>query len=69
MWDNWPLDLAIYVFRERKYCMYIGYLHFKILEFHILGVLSCLLFYCCCAGWGYIVAFTKVLTMYQIYHT
>jgi hypothetical protein len=23
----------------------------------------------CCAGWGYIVAFTKALTMYQIYHT
>jgi hypothetical protein len=23
----------------------------------------------CCAGWGYIVAFTKVLTMYQLYHT
>jgi hypothetical protein len=22
-----------------------------------------------CAGWGNIVAFTKVLTMYQIYHT
>jgi hypothetical protein len=24
---------------------------------------------CCCSGWGYIVRFTKVLTMYQIYHT
>jgi hypothetical protein len=23
----------------------------------------------CCAGWGYIVTFTKVLTIYQIYHT
>jgi hypothetical protein len=23
----------------------------------------------CCAGWGYTVAFTKVLIMYQIYHT
>jgi hypothetical protein len=23
----------------------------------------------CCAGWGYIAALTKVLTMYQIYHT
>jgi hypothetical protein len=23
----------------------------------------------CCAGWGYVVAFTKVLTIYQIYHT
>jgi hypothetical protein len=22
----------------------------------------------CCAGWGYIVAFTKVLIIYQIYH-
>jgi hypothetical protein len=22
----------------------------------------------CCAGWGYIVAFTKVLKIYQIYH-
>jgi hypothetical protein len=22
----------------------------------------------CCAGWGYIVAFTNVLTIYQIYH-
>jgi hypothetical protein len=26
-------------------------------------------YYYHCAGWGYIVAFTKVLTMYQIYHT
>jgi hypothetical protein len=26
-------------------------------------------FFNCCAGWGYIVAFTKVLTMYQIHHT
>jgi hypothetical protein len=26
-------------------------------------------FCCCCAGWGYIVALTKVLTIYQIYHT
>jgi hypothetical protein len=26
-------------------------------------------FFYCCAGWGYIVAFTKVLTMYQIYHS
>jgi hypothetical protein len=25
--------------------------------------------YYCCAGWGYIVAFIKVLIMYQIYHT
>jgi hypothetical protein len=25
------------------------------------------LFYC--AGWGYTVAFTKVLSMYQVYHT
>jgi hypothetical protein len=23
----------------------------------------------CCPGWGYIVAFAKVLTLYQIYHT
>jgi hypothetical protein len=23
----------------------------------------------CCAGWRYIVAFTKVLTIYQVYHT
>jgi hypothetical protein len=23
----------------------------------------------CCAGWGYIVAFPKVFTIYQIYHT
>jgi hypothetical protein len=23
----------------------------------------------CCSWWGYIVAFTKVLTMYQLYHT
>jgi hypothetical protein len=28
-----------------------------------------LFFLHCCDGWGYIVAFTKVLTMYQIYHT
>jgi hypothetical protein len=28
-----------------------------------------LFFYYCCAEWGYIVAFIKVLTMYQIYHT
>jgi hypothetical protein len=26
-------------------------------------------FYYCFAGWGYIVTFTKVLTIYQIYHT
>jgi hypothetical protein len=26
-------------------------------------------FCCCCAGWRYIVAFTKVLTIYKIYHT
>jgi hypothetical protein len=26
-------------------------------------------FYYCCAGWRYIGAFTKVLTMYQIYHS
>jgi hypothetical protein len=26
------------------------------------------IFYCC-AGWGYIVAFTKVLIIYQTYHT
>jgi hypothetical protein len=26
-------------------------------------------FFYCCAGWGYIVAFTKVLTIYQIYHS
>jgi hypothetical protein len=29
---------------------------------------ACFFFYCY-AGWGYIVAFTKVLTMYQIYYT
>jgi hypothetical protein len=28
-----------------------------------------ILFFYCCAGWGYIVAFTKVLTIYQIYCT
>jgi hypothetical protein len=27
------------------------------------------IYFYCCAGWGYIVAFTKVLTIYQIYHT
>jgi hypothetical protein len=29
-----------------------------------------LLFVClfCCAGWGYIVTFEKVLTIYHIYH-
>jgi hypothetical protein len=26
-------------------------------------------FFYCCAGWGHIVAFTKVLTIYQTYHT
>jgi hypothetical protein len=26
-------------------------------------------FFYCCARWGYIVAFIKVLTMYQIYHS
>jgi hypothetical protein len=26
-------------------------------------------FFHCCGGWKYIVAFTKVLTMYQIFHT
>jgi hypothetical protein len=26
-------------------------------------------FFYCCAGWGYIVAFTKVITMYLISHT
>jgi hypothetical protein len=31
--------------------------------------LQMLLFFYCGAGWGYIVAFTKVLAMYQIYHT
>jgi hypothetical protein len=32
--------------------------------------LSCGLFCCCCcAGKGYMVALTKVLSMYQIYHT
>jgi hypothetical protein len=25
-------------------------------------------YYYCCSGWGYIVAFTKVLTMYQTYY-
>jgi hypothetical protein len=29
----------------------------------------CLNFFYCCSGWRYIVAFTKVLTMYQIYYT
>jgi hypothetical protein len=31
-------------------------------------ILSTPNFVYCCAGWGYIVAFTKVLTVYQIYH-
>jgi hypothetical protein len=26
-------------------------------------------FFYCCSGWGYIVAFTKDITMYQLYHT
>jgi hypothetical protein len=26
-------------------------------------------FFYCCAGWGYTVAFSNVLIMYQIYHT
>jgi hypothetical protein len=33
-----------------------------------LVTLQLISFYCF-AGWGYIVAFTKVLTMYQMYHT
>jgi hypothetical protein len=32
-------------------------------------LLFCFCFFNCCAGWEYIVAFTKVLKMYQIYHT
>jgi hypothetical protein len=38
---------------------------------HITNAMKSSLFYFfyCCTGWGYIVAFTKVLTMYQIYHT
>jgi hypothetical protein len=32
-----------------------------------MAVLIILFFFYCCAGWGYIVAFTKVLTIYQIY--
>jgi hypothetical protein len=28
-----------------------------------------ILFFYCCTGWGYVVAFTKILTMCQIYHT
>jgi hypothetical protein len=35
----------------------------------ILLIPFCFSFFYFCAGWGYIVAFTKVLTMYQIYHT
>jgi hypothetical protein len=42
-----------------------------------INLLSMILFRCTfffflffyCAGWGYTVAFTKVLTVYQIYHT
>jgi hypothetical protein len=36
------------------------------------STVSVLLFYKffnCCVGWGHIVTFTKVLTIYQIYHT
>jgi hypothetical protein len=36
---------------------------------HFLSTLFILFFLWCCAGWGYIVAFTQVVTMYQIYHT
>jgi hypothetical protein len=32
-------------------------------------ILSFSFFFYCCAGWGYIVAFRKVLTIYQIYHS
>jgi hypothetical protein len=28
----------------------------------------CFFFFNCCTGWGYIVAFTTVPTIYQIYH-
>jgi hypothetical protein len=55
-------------------------LHLSVLEFCMSGInalytlfwkTAFILFYFfnCCAGWGYIVAFTKVLAMYQIYHT
>jgi hypothetical protein len=36
-------------------------------NFPVLQLLS--FFYYCCAGWGYTVAFSKVLTMNEIYHT
>jgi hypothetical protein len=46
--------------------------------FHMLGLqkcvtmagrVCCFFVFHCCVGWGYIVGFTKVLTMYHIYHT
>jgi hypothetical protein len=39
------------------------------LENYLHNHLQFFIFFYCCAGWGYIVAFTKVLTMYQIHHT
>jgi hypothetical protein len=46
---------------------------FKYKIFDIFGFYQCwylldlFLIFCCCAGWGYFVSFTKVLTIYQIY--
>jgi hypothetical protein len=34
-----------------------------------LGVIAMVIFLNCCAGWGYIVACTKVLTVYQMYQS
>jgi hypothetical protein len=46
-------------------------LHTSDTTFFLLLLLSLLLFhyYYCGARWGYIGAFTKVLTIYQIYNT
>jgi hypothetical protein len=47
-----------------------GFLFSPILTKHLLlVVLLIFFFFYCRSGWGYTVAFTKVLTMYQICHT
>jgi hypothetical protein len=45
-------------------CVPISLFHLYFNSFFVIVII----FYCC-AEWGYIAAFTKVLTLYQIYHT
>jgi hypothetical protein len=58
------LHSAISIFRA--FLPDIFYIYF--IKHHFLIQLLFFLLYCC-AGWGYTVAFTKGLIMYQIYHT